>query len=760
MGCGMHAGAGRYGFPNQLYCTEACLRWISAQRKGWLRFAVVFLAGLLYAAHMNAQCNLAIPTNVKLKNHTSCSVDVSWKAVSGSDHYKVRHRKVGTTLWTESGALYTTSVTVDGLLANTTYEFAVASFCVDLTTQGYSAPLQKTTKKCTAPSTPSASAVSPNSVQITWLALCGSSNFTLQYRVLGTTSWTKIKNISSTSYLLQGLAAGTTYEFRLQTDCGDVNSGWTSIYTVTTPSSSLPGKNIVLYILDDARYDAFTVNGGPGWFNTPAITSIASEGVNFRLTIPTTSQCSPSRASLYTGVYAHVHGVEKNGDAMNPGMPLIQQILKDNGYHTGFVGKYGQFLGDPAGFNWWATSEGNVFTDATYRINGKDTVITGHITDVYMQLALDFLNSVPQGKRFALFFLTRVPHLPATPRTVDAALFVSEIMPFPSNFVFYTNNYPSFYVSAQWSADSNQVREHILKTFQSLAGAESNVAGLINWLDSKGLRDSTFFLISSDNGYLAGEHKMNEKILALEESIRVPLFIRYPPWFGAGTQISNSIASNIDIAPTLLELAGLPNIYGFQGVSLRAMANGTLQRKALFYQTGWDPNYAKLRALRTLTDVFIRSYCKSTCEEFYDLQTDPQQNVNQIFNPVYSSVISQRKTTLDSLRTVYGDYTPTKKTCSLITTSRSAQLQHGAPQIVQVYAYPQPGPQHLYVQLSEPAPEDGQLVISNAMGQIILRQFVAKGQQHFTIACSQWTRGPYYLSLQFYVYSLSTLVII
>ncbi len=733
---------------------------MSSQQKGWLRIFLLGWTGLLYVAHAKAQCTLAIPTNIKLKNHTSCSVDVSWKAVSGADHYKIRHRKVGTALWTESGFVYTTSLTVNGLLANTTYEFAVASFCSDLTTQGYSAPVQKTTKKCTAPSNPSVSAVSPNSVQITWLPLCGSSNFTLQYRVLGTTSWTKIKNISGASYLLQGLTAGTTYEIRLQTDCGDVNSGWTSIYTVTTPAAGLPGKNILLYILDDARYDAFTVNGGPSWFVTPAITSIATDGVNFHLAIPTTSQCSPSRASLYTGVYAHVHGVEKNGDAMSPGMPLIQQILKDNGYHTGFVGKYGQFLGDPAGFNWWATSEGNVFTDATYRINGKDTVITGHITDVYLQLALDFLNSVPQGKRFALFFFTRVPHLPATPRTTDATLYLSESMPFPSNFTFYTNNYPSFYLSALWTADSNQVRDHIRKTFQSLAGAESNVAELLNWLDSKGLRDSTFFLISSDNGYLAGEHKMKEKILALEESIRVPLFIRYPPWFAAGTQISNSIASNIDIAPTLLELAGLSNIYGFQGLSLRAMADGTLQRKALFYQTGWDPNYAKLRALRTLTDVFIRSYCKSTCEEFYDLQTDPRQNVNQIFNPAYSSVINQRKATLDSLRTVYGDYTPTKKTCSLITTNRSAPLQDSALRIAKLYAYPQPGPQHLYVQLSAPAPEEGQLVVSNAMGQVIFRQIIAKGQQHFTIACSQWTRGPYYLRLQFSTYSLGTLVII
>ncbi|MDW8394420.1 MAG: sulfatase-like hydrolase/transferase [Chitinophagales bacterium] len=707
--------------------------------------SVLVLAGLFSATRGMGQCSLSIPSNVKAKNQTSCSVDVSWKAVSGSSYYKVRHRISGSGTWTYSPEIYTTAYTVSGLAANVSYEFAVASHCSDGTTAGYSASVIKATKKCTAPSNVTIGNITSSSALIQWTALCGSSQFTLQHRPLGSSAWTKVKNITTASYTLGGLNPGTSYEVRLQTDCGSVNSGWTSIVSFTTATSALPGRNIILYVLDDARYDAFTVNGGPSWFSTPAITSLATEGVNFKLSIPTTSQCSPSRASLYTGVYAHIHGVEKNGDAMNAGVPLVQQILKDHGYHTGFVGKYGQYLGDPQGFNWWATSDGNVFEDASYRINGKDTIISGHISDVYQQLALDFLNSVPSGKRFALFFFTRVPHEPTTPRPADAALYTGEVLPFPSNFSFYTNNYPSFYTSGIWSADSAAARDKILKTFQSLAGAEANVAALLDWLNGKGLKDSTLFMLTSDNGYLLGEHKLKEKILALEESIRVPLFVRYPKWFAPGTVVSQSITANIDLPLTMLELAGIPNIYGMQGLSLKSQATGTETRTKFFYQTGWDPYYAKLRALRTLSDIFIRSYCKTTCEEFYDLTTDPRQNSNQIFNPAYATLIAQRKVTLDSLRAVFGDYTPSKKTCSLVTSGSRSSWQATEPD-ADLTIYPLPASDLLNISCFQGWKEGTVVRITDVQGRMMAEIHSLTGEQHVTVDVSAWPSGMYVLA--------------
>src|SRR5205085_10651139 len=137
------------------------------------------------------------------------------------------------------------------------------------------------------------------------------------------------------------LQPATTYEYRIQTNCASVKSAWTSILSFTTLSLNALKKNILLFLLDDARYDEFSPNGAPSWFVTPGITRIANEGVNFKLTIPTTSQCSPSRACIYTGLYPHLNGTEKNGDTLDLSLITIQQILTDNGYYTGFIGKYG-----------------------------------------------------------------------------------------------------------------------------------------------------------------------------------------------------------------------------------------------------------------------------------------------------------------------------------------------------------------------------------------------------------------------------------
>ena len=612
-------------------------------------------------------CSLPTPTGLKFKNQTSCSVEVSWKKVTNSSYYKVEYKQSNDQVWIFTSNISGLSVTISGLAANTSYDFAVASFCSDGTTTGYSSPLSKITDKCSAPINLIASGITTNSAVISWTPVCGSSDFTLQYRVKGINTWTKSPRIISTSFTLTNLQDNTLYEYRGETNCGTLTSLWSPILTFTTESAAFRNRNILLIVLDDARYDAFIPNGGPSWFNTPAINSIATEGANFKLMYPTTSQCAPSRACIYTGVYPHINGVMSNGDTLKSSFPLIQQILQDHGYYTGFVGKYGQFLGAPHGFNWSATSAGDVYIDPVYHINGVDTTISGHISDVYPQLAKTFLNSIPEGKNFVLFYFTRIPHGPTIPRSQDSLLYLDETMPFPSNFSFYTNNYPSFYADHIWNTTADGVNNLKLRTFQTLKGAEDNVDSIMTWISERGVLDSTLIIFTSDNGFLMGEHKMQEKIVALEESARVPLFVRYPEWFNANTVISDEIASNVDIATTLLDFAGISNTYHFQGLSLHQLANGQTPRKSFLYESGYDPTTAKLRAVRTLDGIFIRSYCKTTCEEYYDLITDSLENTNQIFNPDYGTLISQRRILLDSLRVVYNDITPSKKVCNLVT---------------------------------------------------------------------------------------------
>ena len=719
--------------------------------KTYSHFLLVILFLVIESSFSFGSCSLPLPTGLKLKNQTSCSIDVAWKKVTGSAYYLVEYRVQGTSTWSFSGQITSTSATLSNLASNTTYEVAVASFCNDNTTAGYSAPLTKLTKKCSAPANIFCNSVTTSSATINWTAVCGADLFNLQYRKSGVTAWTKVKAISATTYNLTGLDIGTAYEYRVQADCGSVNSSYSSTSSFLTLSPGSPKKNILFVLLDDARYDCVAPNGAPSWFVTPGITKIAEEGVNFKLTIPTTSQCGPSRACIYTGLYPHINGTTKNGDTLNLSFITIQQILKDNGYFTGFIGKYGQYFGDPIGFNWWATSQTDDYVNPPYRMNGIDTSFSGNLIEVYPRLAKTFLNSVPAGKNFALFYFTKVPHDPTIPTSHDSLLYLNEIKPFPSNFSFYDNNYPSFYQDEKWNVDTPKVANLIQRTFQTIKGADDNVDSIFNWIIQRdGTLDSTLIIFTSDNGYLLGEHHMREKIVALEESFRVPLFIRYPKWFAANTVISDEIASNIDIAPTLLEYAGLPNVYGFQGLSLHALSEGTLTRKNFFYETGWDPYVAKLRAVRTLNDIYIRSYCKTTCEEYYDLTVDANEDSNLIFKGPYQTTIAARRILLDSLRTAFNDITPTKKACSLITTGGRYSLYNGdeAPEI-DFALFPNPASSSFSFYFTSHVKAPATIGIYDELGNLYWNNTWQSTLDVLEeIDCSNWSNGFYMIKVQ------------
>jgi hypothetical protein len=274
----------------------------------------------------------------------------------------------------------------------------------------------------------------------------------------GTSTWTLVQNISDTAIELSGLLSAVTYEFQLKTKCSGTSSAWSAIQTFTTLSIAADVKpNILAIMVDDGRYDIYQPNGGPDWFNTPAINRIANEGVNFQITIPATSQCGPSRATFYTGLYPHNNGCINNGDGLIDSLPLIQEILQAAGYYTGFVGKYGQGL-HPRGFDWFAKSDEDNFIDAHYVINGTPMVIPGHISDVYPQLAIDFLNSVPAGKPFALFYFHREPHGPSIPRPGDESLYVNEEVPFPANFYKYNMTIPHSTITQTINGHSTQTK--------------------------------------------------------------------------------------------------------------------------------------------------------------------------------------------------------------------------------------------------------------------------------------------------------------
>ncbi len=418
--------------------------------------------------------------------------------------------------------------------------------------------------------------------------------------------------------------------------------------------------NILVIVLDDARYDMFQPNGGPAFFNTPGINSIAKEGANFQFTGATTSLCCPSRASIYTGLYAHHHGTFLNTSSPKAGLTYVSKVLQDAGYYTGFIGKWlynYQIPDTPIGFDYWAVTDSFNHKNPVIKFNDGTTLAeTKNDALVFTDLALDFLkNRKPFLTPWLLFVSHRVPHDPYSPLPEHKTLYQDVDIPFPDNFYKYENNFPNYlYPGSEYEGDSAALDQDIRDYYETCLASEVSTDSILNYLKAAHLLESTLVIFISDNGYLFGEHKLVKKQLSNNESIRIPLFIRYPAWFKAGTVIDNEYAANIDIAPTLLEAAGIPDTFHMDGISLHKLATGEQHRKYFFYEkypetgTCWDGVFS-------FKYKYIYSYCNSMTEEFFDLTLDPKENTNLIFDTTYASIIQEYRVKLDSLRLATGN---------------------------------------------------------------------------------------------------------
>ena len=443
------------------------------------------------------------------------------------------------------------------------------------------------------------------------------------------------------------------------------------------PSDTLPSQshirhpNILFILLDDARFDSFAPNGGPEFFHTPAINKIAEEGVNFKITCATTSLCCPSRASIYTGLYPHHHGAVDNETSPKGGLTYVSSLLKNAGYQTGFVGKWllnSSLPDEPVGFDFWATSDNEGHVGPTVKFNDQtEMTYSGHDAMVYTGLGIDFLNNkVSSENPWALFLCHRVPHTPLDPIPGEEHLYDHAALNFPDNFSPYEKEFPSYlYPGHQIKTDSSSLDQFIRDYYESCHAAEESIDSILGYLESKNLLDSTMIIFMSDNGYMFGEHDLGQKELSYDESLRLPLFIRYPKWFAPGTVVNNEIASNVDIAPTLLELAGIPDTFHMDGVSLHQLAEGNVHRKEFFYEY-YPKGDVSWEAIRTLDYAYVYSYCTSITEEFYDLTLDPKENNNLISDTAYASIIEEFRHKRDSLRSATNDTIfPEASNCSL-----------------------------------------------------------------------------------------------
>jgi arylsulfatase A-like enzyme len=426
------------------------------------------------------------------------------------------------------------------------------------------------------------------------------------------------------------------------------------------PRLSQTRPNILLIITDDQRYDTME-------YMPRTRSLIFDQGVEFSHAYATTPRCCPSRASILTGLYAHRHGVTDNDLVLDE--RTVFHDLREAGYFTGVVGKYLNsyplHISDPPlpQFDYWVTfvsgAEIGFYVDPIFNVNGQVQQQTGYQTTLLRDYALDFLSKAQaSGKPFALLFAPYAPHEPASPAPGQETLYQDLTrLPPPNYDEADVSDKPAWMQSRPRLEDDPNIRSaerygvnSWRKQLRALAPLDETIETLINQLERQEALANTLIVFISDQGIAFGEHRLtHDKIFVYEEITHIPLAIRYPPAIAA-PRTETRLVGNIDLAPTIYEVAGLPLPPDLDGRSLLTLLRGeeVAWRDALLIE-GWpghrSPVYA---AVHTGRYVYVETLGQRS--EFYDLESDPFQLENQIDNPLVADLIARLSQRLRELR--------------------------------------------------------------------------------------------------------------
>ncbi len=428
--------------------------------------------------------------------------------------------------------------------------------------------------------------------------------------------------------------------------------------------------NIIFLLTDDQRFDAMGYIGN-SYIRTPNIDRLAEHGIIFRNAYVTTSISCVSRASLLTGQYASRHGINDfNTDFSDVALMRTYPLMLKNqaGYKIGFIGKYGVGLEkQPAEmYDYWGCEKAIQPKYENYDSTGKMT----HYTDIVNSRIEDFLSKYGGEAPFCLSVSFKAPHVEdSDPRQFIYNERYSEYYRdldyprpesggdefwklFPEKFRF--NNEARRRWQIRFETDS-LFRESVRGYYRLIQGVDDVVGNLTRRLDELGIGENTIIIMMGDNGFFLGEHGLAGKWFPYEESVRVPLFIYNPleKEENKGRRIE-SIALNIDIAPTILEFAGLKKDPGMQGEPLQNTwkEDDPEWRNRFFYEHRFDhPGLPKSEAVIGPDYKYIHYYeLPDSSREFYDLRNDTGEIRNLINSSDYHSQIKEHELMLDSLR--------------------------------------------------------------------------------------------------------------
>ncbi|MEO5912969.1 MAG: sulfatase [Luteolibacter sp.] len=436
--------------------------------------------------------------------------------------------------------------------------------------------------------------------------------------------------------------------------------------------------NILFLYSDDHAEHAISAYGSKV-NRTPNIDRLAAEGSRFTHSFVTNSICTPSRATLLTGQYSHLNGVPVF-NRFEGARDTVAKHLQAGGYYTGMIGKW--HLGsDPEGFDRWAVLPGQGdYIDPKFLVPGHRLTIKGHCTDITGDLGIEFLKTRPKDKPFFLMLHQKAPHRPWIPDERNKALFKDKVIPEPDTLRDDYRTRPAALPEnqqtvardltnndlklappadlkgkslAEWGGikpmrleidgetltGDDLVRwkyqRYMRDYLACVQGVDDNVGKVLDFLDESGLSENTIVIYSADNGWFMGDLGLYDKRFMYEPGLNVPLIVK-GPGIKAGVT-PDQFVSNLDLAPTFLDLAGLPIPDFMQGRSLVPLLHGEKPAdwpKSFYYRyyhSPGDHNTAAHYGVRTATHKLIYYWAKDAYEMF-DLTKDPTEQQNLLYD--------------------------------------------------------------------------------------------------------------------------------
>jgi arylsulfatase A-like enzyme len=397
---------------------------------------------------------------------------------------------------------------------------------------------------------------------------------------------------------------------------------------------------------------------------TPNIDRIAQQGMRFGLCLVTNSICTPSRAAILTGKYAHLNGVPVF-NRFDGSQPHLARYLQAAGYYTGMIGKWHLFS-DPTGFDYWQILPGQgVYFDPVFLTKAGRTNYAGYCTDLITDFTLAFLQNRPKDRPFFVMCHHKAPHRPWEPDAKHRQAWQNVPIPEPETF---NDDYATRSDAAREATmriDRDLTRndlkqeppkglsaaelkkwkyERYLRDYLACVGSvDDSVGRLLDYLDQSGLAENTIVVYTSDQGFFLGDHNWFDKRFMYEESLRMPFLVRWPGKVRAG-QVSQAMILNVDFAPTLLDAAGLPVPTDMQGRSFLPLLKGEQPkdwRTSMYYRYYHYPQNHRVQphyGVRTERYKLIY-FNKIRQWELFDLQKDPHELKNLYADPACADTV-------------------------------------------------------------------------------------------------------------------------